>query len=306
MNNGPALAKNTFTIKKRLLIAIPLSGVVIAGSIFFYQKQFERPQRMRRGFNKMRMLERDADVPLSKSIDDKLVADTLTLADLKAAKDTVGEDIDAYVIRLIADDKLRSMQNLVRDGWKPSSKQRQDDVLLASIRKPEFLKLAMKNGANPDGNFVPRRPLAFAAGNTRTIEPLKILLEHGANPNVESREARGISGGKPVWSTPLLVALTRYNEAAVRLLLKHGAQWKVTDSAGRLPIEIILDRTINRSQFDPIEPYKVMIGRLLEDGVISQAQANEALAMPDGEEKKNGNRREDEDNTPNGFLPTAQ
>lgn len=306
MNNGPALAKNTFTINKRLLIALSLSGVMIAGGIYFYQKQFERPQRMRRGFNKMRMLERDADVPLSKSIDEKLSADTLTLADLKAAKDTVGEDIDAYVIRLIADDKLQSMRNLVRDGWKPSSKQRQDDVLLASIRKPDFLKLALKNGANPDGNFVPRRPLAFAAGNTRTIEPLRILLDSGANPNVESREARGISGGKPVWSTPLLVALTRYNEAAVRLLIKHGAQWNVTDSAGRLPIEIILDRTINRSEFDPVEPYKVMIGRLLEDGVITQAQANEALAMPDGEGARTNNRREDDDKTPNGFLPTAQ
>jgi ankyrin repeat protein len=73
---------------------------------------------------------------------------------------------------------------------------------------------------NPSLARAPHKPLFFAARGGH-LEVVKLLLKHGADPNLgeESRNAPG--------STPLTEAIQAGHYEVVKLLAEHGARWNV-------------------------------------------------------------------------------
>jgi len=78
-------------------------------------------------------------------------------------------------------------------------------------------------------NSVDRRPLGYAAkyGHAATV---KLLLERGADPNAEERDA---PGGSALWA-----AVAGGYEDCARMLLAHGADPNATVEAGGTPLYI--------------------------------------------------------------------
>jgi ankyrin len=80
-------------------------------------------------------------------------------------------------------------------------------------------------------------------------EPIiRLLLEHGADPNVQSPFVFQPSAGpnaRPEKSTPLIYAIRTKQTGLVELLLQHGANVDQPDSAGRTPLPCaILDKNV--------------------------------------------------------------
>ncbi|MBI4557925.1 MAG: ankyrin repeat domain-containing protein [Candidatus Hydrogenedentes bacterium] len=71
-----------------------------------------------------------------------------------------------------------------------------------------------------------------SAAKTGHVVLLKMLLDHGVNPN---RLSAGCG------STPLHAAAQRGDVESVRLLLAHGAQKSSEDASGRVPLDLTTD-----------------------------------------------------------------
>ncbi len=85
----------------------------------------------------------------------------------------------------------------------------------------------MKKGANPNKSKYGRTPLHTAAYEGR-FDVVKLLLEHGADPNTQDKDGR----------TPLHWAALRGLVDVVRLLLVHGADPTVEDEDGKTPLDL--------------------------------------------------------------------
>ena len=89
------------------------------------------------------------------------------------------------------------------------------------------------------------RPDQPSLDATLPIDIVKILLDRGANPNMQLKmfppyratgNDRGLDGMLTVGSTPLLRAAKTQDAAAIDLLLKHGALLELSTSQGMVPI----------------------------------------------------------------------
>ena len=70
------------------------------------------------------------------------------------------------------------------------------------------------------------RPLHIAAQNGY-LEIVELLLEHGANPNVQDNDGR----------TPLHYAVENCHVDVARVLLDHGADPTIRDNEGMTPLD---------------------------------------------------------------------
>ncbi len=82
-------------------------------------------------------------------------------------------------------------------------------------------KSASANVRSPDGN---KRTVLHVAVNRDNPDAVKLLIEHGADPNAQSK--RGV--------TPLHLAAD--NAVLARLLIEHGARVDLLDEKGRSPL----------------------------------------------------------------------
>jgi ankyrin repeat protein len=98
-----------------------------------------------------------------------------------------------------------------------------------------------------DMNTIPHggRPDRPALDETTGIQVIQMLLEKGANPNMQLKllppyrsvgADRGVDGMLTIGTTPLLRAAKAMDAPAIELLLKHGANPKLTNTRGMLPI----------------------------------------------------------------------
>lgn len=128
---------------------------------------------------------------------------------------------------------------LLRHGAKVDAKNsRQETALrLAGAAHPDIVKLLLEHGANPNvGDFYGKTLLVAVceAGATRDTEIIRVLLEHGADPNI-----RGEAG------TPLLYAINmgrHGNTEIARLLLLHGASPDAKDKAESPALACAVDK----------------------------------------------------------------
>ena len=102
----------------------------------------------------------------------------------------------------------------------------------AGSSSPEMVALLLEGGADVNPGFDTQPPLCLAVANGRKVSIVRMLLEHGADPNL--RDAKGY--------TPLHYAVRIEMRKAVvvvvDLLLLHGADLFALDPTGRTPLEV--------------------------------------------------------------------
>lgn len=134
---------------------------------------------------------------------------------------------------------LPIVETLLRHGAKVDAKNsRQETALrLAGSAHPDVVKVLLEHGADPNVRDFYGKTLLVAvceAGADRDTETVRLLLEHGADPNI-----RGEAG------TPLLYAVNmgpRGNTEVVRLLLEHGADPNAKDKADSSALVCAVDK----------------------------------------------------------------
>jgi ankyrin repeat protein len=98
-----------------------------------------------------------------------------------------------------------------------------------------------------DMNTLPHggRPDRPSMDETTSLQIIELLLNKGANPNLQLKllppyrslgADRGVDGMLTIGTTPLLRAAKAMDAPAIDLLLKHGANPKLTNTRGMLPI----------------------------------------------------------------------
>lgn len=143
----------------------------------------------------------------------------------------------------INSDYLKGVEQAIKDGADVNFEKNNYTPLQKVIQdgKIDFIKLLLKNKANPDlGN-----PLLIAV-QKEDIQLATLLLEHGANPHIRQDNKRSIlmeaisrgeidiikllleNGAKPYgwdkgWYTPLHLAISEHKKEIVELLLVYGA-----------------------------------------------------------------------------------
>jgi uncharacterized protein len=89
------------------------------------------------------------------------------------------------------------------------------------------------------------RPDQPSLDDTLPIDVVKMLLDRGANPNIQLKmfppyratgNDRGLDGMLTVGTTPLLRAAKTQDSSAIKLLLEHGARLDLSTSQGMVPI----------------------------------------------------------------------
>ncbi len=130
----------------------------------------------------------------------------------------------------------------------PTNTQEKDNLITK-------IKELLVKGANPDGDQDGNRPLVWAARSCgRYVDPVRTLLEHGANPNIQD------------WfgNTALIDAAQTDQVASVSLLLERGAKSDIQDHWG----STALICAANRGHSDTTRV-------LLEHGANTDIQAND-------------------------------
>jgi uncharacterized protein len=98
-----------------------------------------------------------------------------------------------------------------------------------------------------DLNTLPHggRPDRPSLDETTSFEVVKLLLDKGANPNLQLKllppyrslgADRGVDGMLTIGATPLLRAAKAMDAPVIELLLKHGANPKLTNTRGMMPV----------------------------------------------------------------------
>ena len=138
-----------------------------------------------------------------------------------------------------------------------------DEPLVSdAIEHSETLRAALELGLDPNEVGASGRTPLMMAARLNLVEAASILLEHGATPDAQAKDAVAqtdgtgdplcMSGGKATGDTPGRTALSYAAELGspemVRSLLDHGADAKRPDSAGRRPADYVKNRTGDSAQ----------------------------------------------------------
>ena len=150
-------------------------------------------------------------------------------------------------------------------------------LLVMAIHDISVAELLLKNGADPNlgckFGSVSTTPLCEAAAYPLegAMESMRLLLDHGANPNLETSEG----------TTPLMRAAGSGFADTVKKLLDHGADARLHDASGETALHYIAmgDYEFNKWQDEKRRTHRVSIGPivrlLLQHGAEVDAQDHE-------------------------------
>ena len=144
------------------------------------------------------------------------------------------DSADALVKAAYTGDRER-VTSLLKDGADPNAENARGRTPLfeasADERNYEVVKVLLEHGADPNGRcsgVSGETPLFVASADGRNYEVVKVLLEHGADPNGRGGVFR---------ETPLFAAAGSTGTAEiVRLLLENGADPNAEDDRGFTPL----------------------------------------------------------------------
>ena len=92
----------------------------------------------------------------------------------------------------------------------------------------EVKRLVVSCGVDPNVKDNDGRTPLHRAAKRGHVDIVKLLLEHGANPNIQENK---------YGYTPLHVAVKNCHVDVVRVLLEHGADPTIRDNEGRTPLD---------------------------------------------------------------------
>ncbi len=169
------------------------------------------------------------DVPIKKNID--VIERLLTLGANVNAFDSNG----TTALMIACKNKLFDVaEYLVRSGAFVNVRSGSSTPLLLSFQRGDWktVDLLLSNDADFEPHIKDRNLLIACEGSS--VDMARVLLQHGANPNVTGHH--GV--------TPLMTAARNEKHALVSLLLDHGADRNLCDASGRKAVHLSRDPLI--------------------------------------------------------------
>ena len=115
-------------------------------------------------------------------------------------------------------------------------------MVAAASGNAEFSALLLDNGANPNlSDESGYTALHYAASKEKSVDLVKMLLAHGANPNARTTKdtrANTTSGVSLKGATPLFLAASLGNVDGVRALIAGGADAFITTDEKTAPLHV--------------------------------------------------------------------
>ncbi len=129
-------------------------------------------------------------------------------------------------------------------------------------RQQSVVRQLVDAGANPDGDLHGQPLLHKAACSSNGIGALKVLLEKGANPNLQD------INGKTALHKLFMFNRVCSPTPALRLLLQHGASAEMADEAGEIPLHAV-------AEMGTLEHFRICLLSCHDaDAVIHQLTSN--------------------------------
>ncbi|KAL5566301.1 hypothetical protein UlMin_029465 [Ulmus minor] len=221
------------------------------------------------------------------------------LEELKLDVDTKDEDGETPLLHAARQGHTSTAKYLLEQGADPSIASELGATALhhsAGIGDIELMRHLLSKGVDVDSQSDAGTPLIWAAGHAQP-EAVKVLLEHNANPNIETDDgvtpllssvAAGsltcmellIQAGAKVnvsagGATPLHVAADHGGLEVINCLLKAEADPNVSDEDGVKPIEVAALRG-NRAAVEILYPLTTKIEKIPKwtvDGILEYMQS---------------------------------
>lgn len=134
-------------------------------------------------------------------------------------------------IEIVKNNETAIAKLFIEAGFNPSERDSLGTpVLSLAVRNRclEMVKLLVKRGAVIDLCSKDRNYSALMdAAQIGELKPAKILLEHGANPNIQSKNGQ----------TALILAVGRHDSEMVKLLMQYKADYNIKDCLNMSALE---------------------------------------------------------------------
>ena len=139
---------------------------------------------------------------------------------------------DALAIAILNNYPLETIEWIINSGADINSIYMHEAPLMKAVLRPDIISLLLSKGAKVNAATKYGKTALFYAIQFGSIEAVRILLEHGANPN---QALRSLEEFKTIDNdfflleqvadfTPLVYSLRCGSDQVTQLLLKHGAK----------------------------------------------------------------------------------
>jgi ankyrin repeat protein len=136
--------------------------------------------------------------------------------------------VDDPLIQAAHGDDSRKLRKLLRNGIDVDPRSSASTALYIAAGNPEKAKLLLEAGADPNVEGPEGTPLCFVAC-WGEVESVRLLLAHGADPNL-------IEFADELATSPLVLSVENGHEEVARVLIAAGADPNLAPSEGRTPL----------------------------------------------------------------------
>ena len=166
---------------------------------------------------------------------------------------------DALAIAILNNYPLETIEWIIDSGADVNSMYMYETHLMKAVLRPEIISLLLNKGAEINATTKYGKTALFYAIQFGSIDAVRLLLEHGANPN---QALKSLEYFKEIDNdfflleevadfTPLVYSLRYGSNEVTQLLLKHGAKLGKTDKS-RIKNWGIKNQNINKKQINDL------------------------------------------------------